>query len=275
MSDNAWVGEAHVEGNGSAVDHRRRTLSARPERVSRSDGYFQAMSERQNTIHDIADRVVRLADGRTLRVAVDGRTASGKTTFASELAEAIEELGRPVIRASIDGFHRPKADRYRRGRLSAEGYYYDARDLDAIVTLLLEPLSSGGDRLFRTESFDLVADRPIRSEPELAADDAILIVDGTFLQRPELAPHWDAALFVKTDPDVSLARGMERDAGHLGGREQARISYEKRYRPAYEIYEAEVRPEQHADLIFNNDDVEAPTVHLRADSRLGRATDPE
>lgn len=228
-----------------------------------------------NTINDIADRIVRFADGRTLRVAVDGRTASGKTTFANELAVAIEELGRPVIRASIDGFHRPKADRYRRGRLSAEGYYYDARDLDAIVTLLLEPLSSGGDRLFRTESFDLAADRPISSEPELAADDAILIVDGTFLQRPELAPHWDATLFVKTDPDVTFERGLERDAGYLGGRDQARISYEERYQPAYEIYEAEALPEQHADLIINNDDVDAPTVHLRTDSRLIRGTDSE
>jgi uridine kinase len=31
--------------------------------------------------------------------------------------------GCPVIRTSIDGFHRPKAERYLRGRHSAEGYY--------------------------------------------------------------------------------------------------------------------------------------------------------
>lgn len=229
------------------------------------------MSVRQNTIHDIAARLVGLADGSTLRVAVDGRTASGKTTFANELALSIEELGRPVIRSSIDGFHRPKSDRYRRGRLSAEGYYYDARDLDAIVSLLLKPLGKGGDRLFRTESFDLVEDRPITSEPELAADDAILIVDGTFLQRPELAPHWDAAVFVQTDPEVSLERGLDRDGGSLGGLEHARNSYEKRYQPAYEIYEAEARPEQHADVLFNNDRFEAPTVRFRLDGRLASA----
>ncbi|NYE20082.1 uridylate kinase [Microbacterium immunditiarum] len=231
------------------------------------------MRNRQTVINDVADRLVRLADGKTLRVAVDGRTASGKTTFANELASTIGDMGRPVIRASIDGFHRPKVERYRRGRLSAEGYYYDARDLDAIVTYLLEPLNRGGDRLFRAASFDLIEDKPITGEPEVASHDAILIVDGTFLQRPELAPHWDAALFVQTDPTVSLARGLDRDAGSLGGRDQARISYEKRYRPAYEIYEAEAQPEQHADLIFNNDHLEAPTVYVRSGSRLRLASD--
>ena len=231
------------------------------------------MGVRQTVINDVAGRLVWLADGETLRVAVDGRTASGKTTFANELASAVGELGRPVIRASIDGFHRPKVERYRQGRLSAEGYYYDARDLSAIVTLLLEPLSRGGDRLFRVESFDLVEDKPITREPELAAENAILIVDGTFLQRPELAPHWDASLFVQTAPAVSLERGLGRDAGNLGGLEQARIFYEKRYRAAYEIYEAEAQPEQHADLIFNNDHLETPTVHLRPDSRLSLASE--
>lgn len=230
------------------------------------------MSYRQNVINDVAGRLVRVANGKNLRVAVDGRTASGKTTLAKELALAIEEMGRPVIRTSIDGFHRPKVERYRRGRLSAEGYYYDARDLDAIVALLLKPLGRGGNRLFRTESFDLHGDKLITSTPELAADDAILIVDGTFLQRPRLVPYWDAAIFVQTEPAVSLKRGLGRDAGDLGGLERARISYEKRYGPAYEIYEAEAHPEQNADLIFNNDQLEAPTVFLRSDSRLGLAS---
>ncbi len=60
-----------------------------------------------------------------LRVAVDGRTASGKTTLADELGVAVEAAGRPVVRTSIDGFHRPRAERHARGRYSAEGYYHD------------------------------------------------------------------------------------------------------------------------------------------------------
>jgi len=49
-----------------------------------------------------------------VRTAIDGPDAAGKTTLADELAVALRERGRDVIRASIDGFHRPRRERYRR-----------------------------------------------------------------------------------------------------------------------------------------------------------------
>src|SRR5437763_14570660 len=110
-------------------------------------------SARRLVLLDLAARIGDVALGRPLRVAVDGRTASGKTTLSDELAALIRDLDRPVIRTSIDGFHRPQAERYARGRYSAQGYYHDARDLAAIVTLLLAPLGRGGDRRYRTASF--------------------------------------------------------------------------------------------------------------------------
>jgi uridine kinase len=60
------------------------------------------------------------------RVAVDGVDGVGKTTFADKLSSAIERIGRPVIRASVDGFHNPRELRYRRGRASPEGFYLDS-----------------------------------------------------------------------------------------------------------------------------------------------------
>jgi uridine kinase len=52
-----------------------------------------------------------------------------------------------------------------------------------------------GDRLYRTQSFDLENDVPVEQEPQLAPADAILVVDGTFLQRPELRDGWDITDF--------------------------------------------------------------------------------
>ena len=78
--------------------------------------------ERQRTIDMIADRIARKQASHPLRVAIDGRTASGKTTLANEIATALRARGRTVIRTSVDGFHRPRAERYRQGRFSAEGY---------------------------------------------------------------------------------------------------------------------------------------------------------
>ncbi|MET7243345.1 uridylate kinase [Methylobacterium sp. EM32] len=160
-----------------------------------------------------------------------------------------------MIRTSVDGFHRPQAERYARGRHSAEGYYHDARDLSAIVALLLAPLGPKGDRRYRTASFDLDADAPVAQEPCLAADDAILIVDGTFLQRPELRDYWDATLFIRTSGGTAEVRGLGRDMDRLGGEAAARDLYAKRYRPAYAMYESLCDPEAQSDAIIDNEDL--------------------
>ncbi|HEX3994591.1 MAG TPA: hypothetical protein VHX39_25740, partial [Acetobacteraceae bacterium] len=164
--------------------------------------------------------------------------------------------------------HRPRAARYARGRYSAEGYYYEARDLAAVVALLLAPLGPGGDRQYRTASFDLDADQPIEQAPQTAAEDAILMVDGTFLQRPELQYHWDVTVFVRTSAEIAEARGLSRDIEHLGGEAAARNLYAKRYRPAYALYEQLCDPERNSDAIIDNDDLIHAQLHLRPKGRL-------
>lgn len=79
---------------------------------------------------ELVGRLVALVDAIDLahptRVAVDGPDAAGKTTLADELGIALNDAGREVIRASVDGFHRPRVERYRRGPDSPEGYYEDS-----------------------------------------------------------------------------------------------------------------------------------------------------
>src|SRR5689334_3774481 len=97
-------------------------------------------SERLAVLEDLATRIAKVTLKHPLRIAIDGRDASGKTKLSDELAELLRARDLPVIRASIDDFHRSKAERYARGRYSAEGYYYDSRDLSAFRDLLLVPL---------------------------------------------------------------------------------------------------------------------------------------
>ena len=225
-------------------------------------------SDRAAVLDELASLIAGIRSARPIRVAIDGRTASGKTTLADELAEALGKTGRAVIRTSIDGFHRPKVERYARGRHSAEGYYYDARDLPAINALLLSPLGPGGDRRYRTASFDLDNDQPIKQEPQVASADAILIVDGTFLQRPELRDDWDLAIFVETSEQLSEQRGIDRDAGRLGGADATRQLYAVRYKPAFDIYESMCAPASTADAVFNNDNFARPVLQVRTGGRL-------
>lgn len=191
-------------------------------------------NDRLATLKKLAADIADLRSASPIRIAIDGRTGSGKTTLANELAALIQ--GREVIRTSIDGFHRPKLERYARGRYSAEGYYHDARDLHAINALLLAPLGTGGDRRYRTASFDLDNDQSIEQKAQLAPTDVILIVDGTFLQRPELRKGWDLTIFIEATELVSEQRGISRDASRLGGMDAAHLLYAERYRPAFDIY---------------------------------------
>jgi uridine kinase len=45
---------------------------------------------RSNVIESLAHEIIASDFSRPLRVAIDGRTASGKTTLANELSQAIE-----------------------------------------------------------------------------------------------------------------------------------------------------------------------------------------
>jgi uridine kinase len=224
---------------------------------------------------DLAARITRLTLERPIRIAIDGRLASGKTMLADELAACLRAMGRHIIRTSIDGFHRPKAERYARGRYSAEGYYYDSRDLTAVMTLLLAPLGPGGDRRYRTASFDLENDRPLHQEAALADTDAILIVDGTFLQRPELREGWDVAIFVRASEEIATQRGIVRDAELLGGIEATQRLYAERYSPAFALYERLCAPESMADAALHNDDLDSPHLKIRPTGRLARPPEPQ
>lgn len=196
------------------------------------------------TLEAVGKHIAKVQLARPVRVGIDGRTASGKTTLADRLALLLKRHGRPVIRASIDDFHHPAAVRYRQGRLSADGYYEDARDLAAIRRLLLDPLGPDGDRRFATRHFDLAADAPLKPRFANAPENSILIVDGTFLQRPELRPDLDLIVFLDVPEDEALRRGIARDPAQSE-------RHRRRYQPAFDRYVRECAPLDNADFVVS------------------------
>jgi uridine kinase len=251
------------------VAYRKQTLRERCGSVQEiADLYLlgadtMKIQTRIEAISGLAALIGGLSFGHPTRVAVDGRTASGKTTVADQIGEALRTLGRDVIRTSIDGFHRPQAERYARGRYSAEGYYCDARDLPAVRALLLDPLGLNGNLQYRTASFDVERDLPLDLPPIGARPDSILIVDGTFLQRPELAAAWEVVLFVDVPEELAAARGAARDQTRLGGMQAAEALYTRRYRPAFAIYDRLCAPRERAHIVFDNRDFDHPTVRVQ------------
>jgi hypothetical protein len=100
----------------------------------------------------VAESVLSLPSAGTVRVGIDGVDGAGKTMFADELRDLLAHSGRPLIRATVDGFHNPKPVRYRLGRSSPEGFYRDSFDYGTLKKVLLDPLSPGAAGRFRLSS---------------------------------------------------------------------------------------------------------------------------
>jgi uridine kinase len=205
-----------------------------------------------DALEPVADAIAALRPGHPARVAVDGPDAAGKTTIADALATILGRRGRTVVRASVDGFHRPRAERYRRGRDSPEGYYGDSFDYCALRTALLDPLGPAGDRSYRTRAFDWRNDEPVEEPLRLAPEDAVLLVDGVFLLRPELAGLWDYRIFVRVPLEECLRRALIRDVPSPGDEDAVRARYERRYLPGQRLYFDAVRPWLVADAVIDN-----------------------
>ena len=219
-----------------------------------------ASAERRALVAAVTAEVVRRGAGR-LRVAVDGRTGAGKTSFAHELAAAMREGGRPTPRASLDDFKRPwrEAEQLGYDRLTGPGYYANAHDHDAVCTLLLEPAGPAGsgrvvlcarDPLSQDDHRDIVVDAP---------SNAVLVVDSVFAFRPEWDPFWQVRIWLDVDSEASTARFRARDTGRAGAEEAARLDRE-RYRPAEAVYLAQGAPAERADIVIDNRDLTRPRL---------------
>ncbi|WP_291890513.1 uridine kinase [Cellulomonas sp.] len=218
------------------------------------------MPDSRRAMLDRVAAVVPAADalGRPVLVAVDGVDGAGKTTFADALGGALADRGAAVLRASVDGFHRPAAERYRRGRSSPEGFYRDSYDLEAFCSVLLDPLRAGdrGPRRVKTAVRDVRTDTdpglPWRTVPHTT----VLVVDGIFLQRAELADRWDVTVWLDVPFDVTYARMAVRDGCPPDPDDPANA----RYRQGQALYLAERDPAGRADVVLDNADPGRPRI---------------
>jgi uridine kinase len=222
--------------------------------------------ERLDCLERIARLILAIDRPHPVRVAIDGPDAAGKTILADELAPMIEGAGRPVIRASIDGFHRPRAERLARGHESPEGYFHDSFDYAALRTALMEPLGPGGNGRFRRRVFDYRTDRPVVSPTETAPANSILLFDGVFLLRRELLDVWDFSVFVAVPFAETVRRAAVRDLGRLGSQDDVLHRYAVRYVAGQQLYLELEDPQARANVVIENSDPANPRLHPRENS---------
>lgn len=216
-----------------------------------------ASEERTALIATVADMVAALGPG-ALRVAVDGLTGAGKTSFGHELAAALRAAGRATMRASMDDFRYPwrRAREHGYDRVSGEGYYRNAYDFGAARDLLLGPAGPSGSGEVVLCGHDPLTGVDHRDKKISAPRGAILIVDSVFAFRPEYNDCWEYRIWLDVDPETA------RDSAAEGGEEAARL-HRDRYHAAEMIYLAEIDPPSRADIIIDNRDFKRPRILTR------------
>lgn len=207
--------------------------------LSHSDGYRELyrphyrVMDRDLSLYAPAlqaiDRLLREGDGPII-VAVDGRCASGKTTFAQIVGELFEECS--VFH--MDDFFLPPEKRTPQ-RLATPGGNVD---YERAATELFEPLLRGeavAHRRFDCHTMTM-------GQPEGIPFRRLNIVEGSYALHPALAGYSQLHIFFTCSPQVQLARLARRETPESLER------FKERWIPMEETYFGGLSVEDRSDL---------------------------
>lgn len=213
---------------------------------------------RVRVVKELLRELLSVRPGERALVAIDGFDGVGKSHLASELVSAAWEQDRPLLSLTIDRFHHPKAERVAAGR-DAEGFYRGSYRYDEFRRCVVDPVRSGTP--LTPAIWDVAADEPIHAAPVTLAGDTLVIVDGIFLQRPELADVWDATVWVDAPFEVTVPRGNLRYPGDPADLDPAPFSpMYARYVGGQGLYLAEADPVAHSTWVFDNTELDNPKL---------------
>lgn len=215
---------------------------------------------RKNLLKETAKRIHNISQNHPVRVGIDGVSASGKTCFADDLIEHLKNLGRDVIRASIDGFHNTPKIRYQQGQYSISGYIEDSFDYNAVINHILEPLGPSGKLKYKKSQYNFLSSEATNSTYEIATKNSVLIFDGVMLFNNTIHNYFDYKIYIDASFNTILERAIKRDSERLGGKTELLKKYNDRYIPGQKSYITKHKPHEKADLIIDNNNFDLPVL---------------
>ena len=201
-----------------------------------------------------ARRVARTAarQGRAVRVGVDGAVPDDGAALADVVARRLTADGVPAGRVRQRDFELPRSQRLEYGATDPdvlwEGWYDDG----ALRREVLDPLGPGGASSKHPMRWlpslrDPLTDRSTRAELRDCPPGAVLVLDGRFLLRGDLAEGFDVVVHLQTSPAAQRRRLPDDD-------ETARTV------PSWQRYLDECAPPDRADLVVRFDHPDRPAL---------------
>lgn len=211
----------------------------------------QAAVRRRDLVTSLADEILQQHGRGRVIVAVDGVEGAGTSPFAAELVERLQRRGHAAFHARLDDFQRSRA-RQALGGATAIGRYRYTYDYSALHRALIDPFLMGGSTGFVAAHHDASRDQPIEPTWLTASDDAVLVIDGIYLQRPELRGLWSFTIWIDVPPRAAWARLVEADPLSHDADAWSLAS------GAQKLYGKEVNPRASASAVIDNRDPEDP-----------------
>lgn len=193
------------------------------------------------------------SSGRAFVVGVNGIDNAGKTNFAQGLAKYLVSRGRKTMVLGLDDFHNSKAIRYS-GRNPVDNYYNKCFDLETIVNKFLTPIRQKEKVTVKISPVNYLTDEIMPEKKFKFDQETVIIFEGVFIFRKELAPFIDYKVFIEISFEELKKRARVRDDPEIFKR------YETKYIPAQIRYLAEYPPQKTADVVIDNNNWEQPKL---------------
>jgi hypothetical protein len=188
---------------------------------------------------------VRHHDRHPLRVAIDAPRNVALAEFSTSVAAQLIRLGRPTVIVETSDFYRDAALRYEYGKQDVQSYYTGWLDRAALSREVLTPLANTAASYLPTLR-DRQTNRSTRDRVRPLVPSGVALILGEFLLGGPLT--FDVTIHFAVS---AAARGRQ-------------VAADWQWTlPAYERYEAEVRPSAIADLVVRYDDPQHPAITIR------------
>ncbi|MFC1921104.1 hypothetical protein ACFLYQ_05210 [Chloroflexota bacterium] len=186
-------------------------------------------------------------------IGITGIDCSGKSTFSESLQSFFISRGFNTQSLHLDDFHNPSSYRYS-GENQAENYFNKSFDIDTIINETLIPVHQNKSFSTILTLLNLMTDKyEIRKEYSINQN-TIVIFEGVFLFREDLAPYIDYKVFVEIPFEESKRRALIRD------NKASLKKYDEKYLPAQIRYLEEFPPSKTADIVIDNSNWEYPEI---------------